>query len=230
MTTSDLSPEEPWESQVHELLAGLPPVDPPEGFIQRAIDHRPKYAGRLTALAAASVSATAVAIVGLGLVGDRAAVAPPVPILAARHLEVGAGVLLGSTSGTGPAFEPVEAAPGVPDLPPTFRLLGAVRDGDVVQAVYEYDGRPVSVFAQPGRVSWGDLPADGLVQVDGRTVWSDEARRMVVLEVGPDVVAVVGLDVTDAVDLLGGEPADEITVGDRLRSLAGEVARQAGFP
>ena len=40
-------PEEPWEADVGALLGALPPVDPPEGFIASALDHRPLYAGRI---------------------------------------------------------------------------------------------------------------------------------------------------------------------------------------
>ncbi len=55
-----LQPDEPWERDVAAALRGLPPVEPPVGFIDRAVDHRPLHAGRLAAVLAA------VALVGLG--------------------------------------------------------------------------------------------------------------------------------------------------------------------
>lgn len=50
-----LFPDEPWESEISQLLSGLAPVEPPPGFIEQAIDHRPLFAGR--ALAGLSVAA-----------------------------------------------------------------------------------------------------------------------------------------------------------------------------
>lgn len=42
----DLFPDEPWEADISDLLSGLGPVEPPPGFIDQAIDHRPLFAGR----------------------------------------------------------------------------------------------------------------------------------------------------------------------------------------
>jgi hypothetical protein len=225
VTAGPLWPEEPWEQQIHELLAGLPPVDPPEGFIGRAVDHRPKYACRLSVLALASVTAVTVVIVGLGLVGDPERVAPSVPALATRHVQVGASVVPGFDRGPG-SVEVAEVAA----LPRTFRPVATLRDGDLVQYVYDRDGQPVSVFVQPGAVSWESLPADGLVEHGDGWVWADTERRVVVLEIGAAAVAVVGLDVDEALVFLGGEPRAEVGAGQRLHALVSEVARQAGFP
>lgn len=52
-----LFPDEPWEAEISQLLGGLTPVEPPPGFIDQAIDHRPLFAGRALVglLAAASL-------------------------------------------------------------------------------------------------------------------------------------------------------------------------------
>ncbi len=54
--------DEPWEQEVAGLLGRLPPVEPPAGFLARAVDHRPLHAGRtvvlLAALAAAGLGVT----------------------------------------------------------------------------------------------------------------------------------------------------------------------------
>lgn len=55
-----LQPDDPWEHEVAAALRGLPTVEPPAGFIDRAVDHRPLHAGRRTAALAA------VALFGLG--------------------------------------------------------------------------------------------------------------------------------------------------------------------
>ena len=75
--------EEPWEAEIGALLGGLPPVDPPEGFIDSALRHRPLHAGRiLVGLAVLSIVAL-VGTVGSGVVG-RAEVTPPIDERAAR--------------------------------------------------------------------------------------------------------------------------------------------------
>lgn len=53
----DVFPDEPWEAEISQLLSGLGSVEPPPGFIDQAIDHRPLFAGRALAglLAAAAV-------------------------------------------------------------------------------------------------------------------------------------------------------------------------------
>ena len=55
-----LQPDEPWEDEVAAALRGLPTIEPPAGFIDRAVDHRPLHAGRLAA------GLAAVALVALG--------------------------------------------------------------------------------------------------------------------------------------------------------------------
>ncbi|MEM9132884.1 MAG: hypothetical protein AAF962_06000 [Actinomycetota bacterium] len=55
-----LQPDEPWEHEVAAALRGMPEIEPPVGFIDRAVDHRPLHAGRMAAALAA------VALVALG--------------------------------------------------------------------------------------------------------------------------------------------------------------------
>jgi hypothetical protein len=227
MSTGAPWPEEPWELEIHELLAGLPPVDPPEGFIARAIDHRPKYAGRLTLLALASVVAATAAIVALGLVDPRVAVSPPLDALTARHLlftPVGSdGEAMGSVLVDRDLFDPVTA-------PRLLEPVGAAASGELRHWVFDHGGQQVSVFVQPGRVAWETLPPDGLRRDGDRPMWVDDVERVVVLEVGDDAVTVVGLEPAEAVAVLADRRAPGVGLVDRLRALAAEVARQAGFP
>jgi len=52
---NDDFPDEPWEAEIANMLGGLRTVEPPPGFIDQAIDHRPLFAGRaLLGLAAAA--------------------------------------------------------------------------------------------------------------------------------------------------------------------------------
>lgn len=229
MSAGGTWPEEDWEAAVARALSSLPPVDPPQGFLRRAMDHRPKYAARLSAASMALVLASAGAVVALGLVGDPTPVDPAVPALRERHVRVAAGP--GSGGGSGDTtFEPVDESGAVVTLPAEFEPKGRLADDQLSQVLYDHHGQVVSVFVQPGTVSWDDLPAEGILERDGRRVWIDRPNRIVVLEVSSHVVAVVGLDPDRVVALLHDEPRGEVTAGDRLRALAREVSRQAGFP
>ena len=84
MSTDDpLQPDEPWELDVAAALRGLPAVEPPAGFIDRAVDHRPLHAGRFAA------ALVAVALVGVGAslsVGAESSVADGEPTEAVESL------------------------------------------------------------------------------------------------------------------------------------------------
>lgn len=61
--------EEPWERDVAAALGRLPAVEPPTGFLERAVDHRPLHAGRVLAVL------LALSLSGIGLsmrIGDTA--------------------------------------------------------------------------------------------------------------------------------------------------------------
>lgn len=77
MSDHGIGPEEPWEAEISGMLRGLPPVEPPAGFIEAAIDHRPLHAGRtMAALALASLVAVIVATIsGLGAGSSSSAAA-----------------------------------------------------------------------------------------------------------------------------------------------------------
>ena len=229
MSTGEVWPEEDWEATVARALSSLPPVDPPQGFLQRAIDHRPKYAARLSAASLALVVVSAAAVVTLGLVGDPASVAPAVPVLRDRHVRVAAGPGFGG-GGDDTTFEAVDESGPVVTLPAEFEPKGRLRDDEVLHVLYDHHGQVVSVFIQPGSVSWDEMPEDGILERGGRPVWVDRRSRVVILEVSSHVVTVVGLDPDRVVALLSGEPETRVTAGDRLRALAREVSRQAGFP
>lgn len=65
----DVFPDEPWEGEISDLLGRLSMVEPPPGFIDQAIDHRPLFAGRSLAglaLAAAVLFAGSFALGAFG--------------------------------------------------------------------------------------------------------------------------------------------------------------------
>lgn len=66
----DLFPDEPWEAEISDLLRGLTPVEPPPGFIDQAIDHRPLFAGRLLVGLLAAAAAVFGVTLALGALGQ----------------------------------------------------------------------------------------------------------------------------------------------------------------
>jgi len=66
----DLFPDEPWEADISSLLSGLGPIDPPPGFIDQAIDHRPLFAGRSVVGLLASAAVVFGATFALGAFGQ----------------------------------------------------------------------------------------------------------------------------------------------------------------
>lgn len=216
--------EEAWEAEIGDLLGGLPAIDPPSGFMARAIDHRPLYAGRtLVGLVAASVlAATVVVLTGAA---TRAPVAPEVDDLARRHDSVVRAGVLGSLTGqSGPSIDtPVE-------MPNGFERAGQVTAADLQQAVYARGDEAVSIFVQDGPVAWGQLPAEGLTEFDGMRAWVDDDRRIVVVETTGDTVTIVGL----SGDEVAAAVADLPRSGPSFGRLADETVRaitgQLGFP
>jgi hypothetical protein len=65
---SGLEPEEPWEAEVEALLGRLPMVEPPEGFLVAALDHRPLRGGRTLVGMVALVVVAVAAVVGTDLI------------------------------------------------------------------------------------------------------------------------------------------------------------------
>lgn len=116
--------EEPWEAHIASLLADLAPVEPPDGFLARAVDHRPRFAGRT--------------VLGLGL-GSVVLVAS---IMAAGGLNRPASRAVGSPTGGDPQAVTIDgdrgsgvfgqAAVGADDFAdPLLRpggVLGRLRD------------------------------------------------------------------------------------------------------
>ncbi len=216
--------EEPWEAQIGSMLAGLPDVEPPTGFIDSALDHRPLYSGRtFAALMAVSVVAM-VGSVATGVLG-RAEVTPSVDDLASRHTTtVQAGVF--GTSETDVDYR-IETSV---DMPDGFERTRNIAAEDLRQALYARGDESVSVFVQEGRVQWESLPEAGLTEVDGMTAWFDEARRITVVEASDNVVTIVGLPIEEAALVLETVPDREVSPLDRVQDAVNAITSQLGYP
>ena len=86
---TEVESEEAWEADIGAMLGALPVVDPPEGFIAAALDHRPLGAIRTLAalLVGVVVAVGASLVVGAG--GGR--IIPEIDDLSQRHLTAAAG-------------------------------------------------------------------------------------------------------------------------------------------
>jgi hypothetical protein len=233
-----LDPEEPWEAEIGALLAGMPAVEPPDGFIAAAVDHRPLHARR-TLLSL--VLATAVVILASELAGlvDGQASIPEIGLLTSRHSSAQAN-LLSSEAEDGPAGEGAagQGAAGVDgteasspiSLPAAYRREAMIEVDDLRQAVYSRGGETVSVFVQAGRVDWEALPASGRVSIADQPAWVDESLQVTVLEAGDQTVTIVGLPPGEVAEMIEALPPERLPLSEWGLELAGELAEQLGFP
>lgn len=215
--------EEPWEAEVGAMLGALPMVDPPTGFIDRALDHRPLHAGRvLTSLAAVCVLAVVAAVL-TGATG-RATVVPQVDELAQRHVTVQAGIL-------GPTDAEVDFRIDTPlTMPDGFERTRNLAAEDLQQAFYDNGVHTASVFIQDGEPDWEALPEEGLRDIDGVVAWVDDDRELAVVEASGKTVTIVGLSAGEIGPVLDTIPRSEPTAWDRTQELVGAIARQLGYP
>ncbi len=223
-------PEESWEDEVAAALAGLPLVEPPAGFIAEAVDHRPLFAGRLL------VGLTGVAMLTFGLwyvtgAFGRPGIVPELRTLTARHAAAQAGGSEGVNPVSSSGFE--EVAPEFSETPlrttddmdlrATF-----IAESDLVQVLYAHERQPVSIFSQPGRVKFDELPEGERVMIDGVLAWVDPDASVVVLETADSAVTIVGLSAAEVADAVQEIPHRSKTAG--FTDLVNSITRELGFP
>ena len=220
--------EDGWESEISALLASLPMVEPPPGFLERAVDHRPMFALRGTV---ALLSGATLALFGVTQVGglDRHEVVPPVDDLLERHataevamhdgtLESGQGLVRGD-DGDGPPLS----------LPGSLEHQGQIEGGDPDQVLYADDDDAVSVFLQPGRVDWDELPRDGMDTLGGVPAWVDPEKELVLVESSDAAVTIVGLSPAELIGPLQTLPRRSRGAAAWLRETASAISAQLGF-
>ncbi len=234
---SDLSwhEEEDWEHDIAAMLGSLPDVEPPPGFIEATIDHRPRHGGRA---ALGAISLTSVALLGVaafGVVGPGRAEFS-LDWLTTRHAAVAAG-LDGSSStavlsldavmASDPNVEMAEPSTDPLALPSDYEHEADLLTEDLRQAVYSRGDEAVSVFEQPGRADFEALGRDGIRNFDGVEAWVDEGRQLMIVETQDSVVAVVGLESDEMASVLAdARPRPEGT----FSAAVGALMAQLGFP
>lgn len=224
MTAHDdpIGTEEPWEAEIGELLGGLPAVDPPDGFIAGAVNHRPLHAGRIMS----GLLGLMVVAIGFSVVlrSDRSLVTPQFEALADRHLAAQAD-LDGDSGGDAAVGDELPMV-----LPEGYERTATFDTGDTLQSIYTREGEAISVFLQEGKVDWQSLPDDGRTVIAGHEVWVDEEDALVVVQAGDDTLTIVGLGADGVAEVLDSLPPESSSLGDSLRDLASSIVGHLGFP
>ena len=193
--------------QARTWVRALPPVEPPDGFLERAIAavaqppapaKKHKW-GMLNLIATAAVWVLVLGFVNLNRSHD---VSPDAATLAQTHTEASAGFggLLGSLGAGQPDQQ---AAPQVDlgepywaplSLPGQLALRQVQINGDLVGLVYCNDSDLVTLYEQPGKLDPTALDGARAVSVGGNEGWVVETDNALVLIVQRDnlVYVVVG--------------------------------------
>lgn len=232
MTVPDdaIGPEEPWEAEIGALLGAMPAVDPPDGFLAAAVNHRPLHAGRIMAgLLVATAAAVAIA---LGL-SSPSLVVPELDAMTQRHLA--AQTDLPSPDGAVDADGEPAASELTADFLAArladFEKVAVVDDDRPGHTVYrDQDGDAFSVFVQPGAVDWDGLERGVLTEIGGTRVWLDDERTATIVQVGGETVTIVGFPTDEIERLIADVPVDSRSLTDRATELASTIVSQLGLP
>lgn len=236
-------PEEGWEAEVSALLAGLPTVEPPDGFIATALDHPPLHAGRTLVTLAGLALAAVAAVVALGI-GSTGGV-PSLDDLAARPMAARATIVLADDGGDDDEVDDGggadgRAEPAAPQgmdpaahLPAGFEPAASMPVDGVGQYVFHRGDEVVSVFVQRGPVDWSALPDGGQRRHLGDDeAWVDTGRGVAIVQDGDATVTIVGLPAGELTTRPQGEGDDERAepaVAARLEQVVTALARQLGL-
>lgn len=230
------------------LVRDLGEVEPPQGFLERALPgERSRFSPRLGLVGLVAVAAAWVLILAVGLGVALPDVSPPVDEFADQHAEVADAT---ETSPTLPErsdglqrlspeeVSDLDAPFVVPDAIDPFERVAAYAGEGTVQVLYADREREVSVFQQEGSLDWDELPAEG------RRDDPDVGRAWVgTVETpsGPAAVAVVPRGGDIVYTVIATSPEEAWQVAERLppprdysiaertkRNLEG-VARRLGF-
>ncbi len=223
--------EEPWEREIQDLLGSLPSIEPPQGFIAKALNRRPLFAGRL----GLSFAVAAIGVVGASLATGWFGPHEVVPELASitqQHEMSSANLLGGLSTVSSPLFEAVDSEDATTPvtLPSSWARAASYSSDDLTQALYAEGDEAVSVFAERGRVAWGGMSESGRTTINGYPAWVDPDEKIVVLQAANSVVTVVGLTPDEVANLLGDLPDEPEGLWNTALDVANGLATSVGFP
>lgn len=231
------------------VLRGLPPVEPPAGFLaglaQPVASVVPLHRGRAVLSAVASVAASLL-VLALGAGGVSSPFTPEVAGAVDDHADtiaaladtgdlagvvgrIGGGTTTPTTA-TPRSLEGLAAPYRAPlELEGGYRLVQAFGRGDVLHLVYQRGRDALSVFETVGKVDWSALPSAGERRDDGDlSLWqgtTGDERHVVVLERDGLVATVVGdADPDEVLEAARSLPAPRsLSLLQRFQRISGET-------
>jgi hypothetical protein len=220
-------------SEAKAWVTGLPEVPPPFGFYERMLldpsKGRARRRDRATRIGLAGLAATAAVWLGVvaltGLDSRRPSGVPALNSLVGFHETAPR-----TTSSDEVATQHEAAHLGLPAELGAYELVDVIDRGREHQVVYLEGADALSVFLfQRYEIDESQLPAGTQERVvDGRLVWlvPDEPSPMLVAQIGPNAVVMIGGDAQSAMagDVDPHTPGRSL--GDRLDG-AGEGLLQA---
>ena len=114
-------------------------------------------------------------------------------------------------------------------LPGSLEQQGRIEGAEPDQTLYADDDEAVSVFSQPGRVDWEELPRDGMETLGGVPAWVDPEQELVLVESADAAVTIVGLSPAELVGPLQTLPRRSRGAAAWLRETASAISAQLGF-
>lgn len=206
--------------RARDLVRDLPLLTVPEPFAARLARTsplgpvaRPRRRSRTRALALSVVAS--IAFWGaVATAGDATAVAPDLAGVVRAHSDAA------DSDGVHAAHP--ELAMTVPGSFDEFEMVYTSRRGDVVHAMYTDGERELSVFEQPGRIDWSDVPDGQFVDVAGATAWTGvvQGRPVMLLErrgMVYTLVASAPAEMDEMSEMSAAMPGDGDTWVDHVR-------------
>lgn len=231
MTDQFRPEEEPWELEIQDLLGSLPSIDPPQGFIAKALNRRPLFAGRLGLSFALLACGVVGASLATGWFGPREVV-PELASITQQHEMSSASLFGGLSTVSSPLFEAVDSEDAATPvtLPPSWDHAANYSSDDLTQALYAEGDEAVSVFAERGRVAWDGMSEAGRTTINGYPAWVDPDEKIVVMQAADSVVTVVGLTPNEVANLIGEMPGEHEGFWNTALDVANGLATSVGFP
>jgi hypothetical protein len=194
---ADLASELESVGAIRAALRGLGDVIPRRDLMEigpTSTSEQPGVARRWAATGAVAIVAVAAVWLVLALLlfdDGGSTVVPALDDLVGQHE-------LASDLGTGAAFVPMERdevdmAMKAPDDVGGMGMGGVFQNDEIVQVIYTDGDHNVSVFHQPGQVSWDDMPPGEMMEMSGNQAWhaTMHGADVIVLDSDDGVVTIV---------------------------------------
>lgn len=191
--------------EARNLMRSAPPVDAAP-VVHGIIARRRRLVG--TGLAFVGAAGIVLAALASTAAVTHPLVVPPLDAMVTAH-ETSSHDTMDGVHAVHDAAGPYAVPAGLEGSSGTLQRRSVFDGRDLVTAVYVADAGEVSVYQQPGRLAWDELPAGVTTTVLDRVVWLDASTGPVVMvtEVGDLVVTVVAGEEEEARSVIAAMPA-----------------------